>query len=143
MIHRLPAFKADQLQLEAHQIPYGRVRFYSYANSFIGYNVSVHVPQLKLSELRPGMENVELIVELISLEEPRKVTTYSGLEHTLVEGLVKDGSGSMKLTVWNEKIEELEGIEAGDTLKLVDCFVTSFKGELSVNVGRDSGIQRQ
>jgi len=35
------------------------------------------------------MENVELMVELISIEEPRKVTTYSGLEHTLVEGLVK------------------------------------------------------
>jgi replication factor A1 len=98
---------------------------------------------LKLSELRPGMENVELMVELISIEEPRKVTTYSGLEHTLVEGLVKDGSGSMGLTVWNEKIEELQGIEAGNTLKLVDCFITSYKGELSVNVGRDSGIQRK
>jgi len=49
----------------------------------------------------------------------------------------------MGLTVWNEKIEELQGIEAGDTLRLVDCFITSFKGELSVNVGRDSGIQRQ
>ena len=96
-----------------------------------------------LSELRPGMENVELIVDLMSLEEPRKVITYSGLEHTLVEGLVKDGSGSMGLTVWNEMIEELEGIEAGDTLRLVDCFITSFKGELSVNVGRGSAIQRQ
>jgi replication factor A1 len=88
------------------------------------------------------MENVLLIVELISIGEPRQVTTYSGLEHTLVEGLVKDDSGSMGLTVWNEKIEELEGVEAGDTLKLVNCFVTSFKGELSVNVGRDSGINR-
>ncbi len=98
---------------------------------------------MMLSELRPGMENVDLMVELMSLEEPRKVTTYSGLEHTLVEGLVKDGSASMRLTVWNEKIEELEGIGAGDMLRLVDCFVTSFKGELSINVGRDSGIQRQ
>jgi ssDNA-binding replication factor A large subunit len=98
---------------------------------------------LKLSELRPGMENVELVVELISLEEPREVTTYSGLEHTLVEGLVKDGSGTMGLTVWNEKIEELEKVEAGDTLRLVGCFITSFKGELSVNVGRDSDIKRQ
>jgi len=98
---------------------------------------------VKLSELRPGMENVELIVELISVEEPRKVTTYSGLEHTLVEGVVKDSSGIMGLTVWNEKIEELEGIEAGDKLRLVDCFITSYKGELSVNVGRDSGVQRQ
>jgi len=89
------------------------------------------------------MENVELVVELISLEEPREVKTYSGLEHTLVEGIVSDGSGEMGLTVWNEKIEELEGIEAGDALRLVGCFITSFKGELSVNVGRDSGINRQ
>lgn len=97
---------------------------------------------MKLSELRPGMEEVELVVELISLEEPREVTTYSGLEHTLVEGVVRDESGSMGLTVWNEKIEELEGLEAGDKLRLVGCFITSFKGELSVNVGRDSAIQR-
>jgi ssDNA-binding replication factor A large subunit len=89
------------------------------------------------------MEDVELVVELISLEEPREVKTYSGLEHTLVEGIVSDGSGEMGLTVWNEKIEELEGIEAGDALRLVGCFITSFKGELSVNVGRDSGINRQ
>jgi ssDNA-binding replication factor A large subunit len=89
------------------------------------------------------MEDVELVVELISLEEPREVKTYSGLEHTLVEGIVSDGSGEMGLTVWNEKIEELKGIEAGDTLRLAGCFITSFKGELSVNIGRDSGINRQ
>jgi len=89
------------------------------------------------------MEEVELIVELTSLEEPREVITYSGLEHTLVEGVVSDGSGKMGLTVWNEKIEELEGIEAGDTLRLVGCFITSFKGDLSVNIGRDSFIHKQ
>ena len=89
------------------------------------------------------MENVELVVELISLEEPREVKTYSGMEHILVEGTVSDCSGEMRLTVWNEKIEELEGIKVRDTLKLVGCFITSFKGELSINVGRESGINRQ
>ena len=98
---------------------------------------------MKLSELRPGMEDVELEVELMSLEESREVTTYSGLEHTLVEGVVSDGSTEMGLTIWNEKIEELQGIEAGDALRLVGCFITSFKGELSVNVGRDSFIHKQ
>jgi ssDNA-binding replication factor A large subunit len=89
------------------------------------------------------MEDVELVVELMSLEKPREVTTYSGLEHTLVGGIVSDGSGEMELTVWNEKIEELEGIEVGDTLRLVGCFITSFKGDLSVNIGRDSSIRKQ
>ena len=97
---------------------------------------------MKLIELRPGMENVSLEVELINLEEPRVVETYTGMKHTILEGVVRDASGSMGLTVWNEKIEEFD-IKVGEILKLSGVFVTSYKGELSVNLGRDSGVTRQ
>jgi len=98
---------------------------------------------MKLSELRPGMENLDLDLELVSLEEPREVETHTGVKHRLVEGRVRDASGSMSLTVWNEKIAELEGVRPGDALRLVDVFVTSYKRELSVNVGRDSSIEKR
>jgi len=93
-----------------------------------------------LGGLRPGMEHVDATVRLLSLEEPREVLTSYGVTHVLVEGEVEDESGRMRLTIWNEKIQELEGIEVGSLVDLGDCFVTSFKGELSINVGRDSGI---
>ena len=48
---------------------------------------------MKLNELRPGMENLELEVDIISIGEPREVETYSGLKHTLVEGEVRVGIG--------------------------------------------------
>lgn len=95
---------------------------------------------MKLNELRPGMEKVELRVEILSLKEPRQVKTNSGLTHTLVEGEIEDGTRKMGFTVWNEKIEQLEGIEVGETVDLLNCFITSFRGVLSVNVGRDSVI---
>ncbi|OGD44367.1 hypothetical protein A3K69_07730 [Candidatus Bathyarchaeota archaeon RBG_16_57_9] len=98
---------------------------------------------MKLSELRPGMENVDLDLELVSLDDPREVETYTGVKHRLVEGVVRDASGSMSLTVWNEKIAELNSVKLGDTLRLVGMFVTSYKGELSVNVGRDSSIAKR
>ncbi len=98
---------------------------------------------MKLDELRPGMENIELHVELLGLEEPREVETYSGHKHTLVEGRVRDDTGEMNLTVWNEKIDELVGLNPGDDLVLGDCFISSFKGVLSVNVGRESSIKKQ
>jgi ssDNA-binding replication factor A large subunit len=88
------------------------------------------------------MEHIDLVVELIELREPREVETNYGVTHTLVEGTVDDGSDQMGFTVWNEKIELLEGIEVGDRLALEDCFITSFKGDLSVNVGRDSDIKK-
>ena len=93
-----------------------------------------------LGDLRPGMEHVDATVRLLSLEEPREVLTSYGVTHVLVEGEVEDESGRMRLTVWNEKIQELEGKKVGSLVDLKDCFVTSFKGELSINVGRDSEI---
>ena len=98
---------------------------------------------MKLNELRPGMENIELSVELLSVGEPREVETYTGLKHTLVEGEVKDDTDSMGLTIWNESISELEKVKPGDDIKLINCFITSFKGVLSVNVGRESKIEKQ
>lgn len=97
---------------------------------------------MKLNELRPGMENLELTVDLISVGEPREVETYSGLKHTLVEGEIKDDTMSMGLTVWNDTIEELKKVKPGDKVKLVNCFITSFKGVLSVNIGRESTIEK-
>ena len=98
---------------------------------------------MKLNELRPGMENLELWVEILSIGEPREVETYSGLKHTLVECEVKDDTASMGLTFWNDTIEELKKVKPGDSVKLINCFITSFKGVLSVNIGRESTIEPQ
>jgi replication factor A1 len=95
-----------------------------------------------LSELRPGMENVDLKITLMKLEEERIVFTHSGFKHRIVEGKIKDQSISMNLTVWNEKIEDLKGIAHGDDLILINCFISSFKGVLSVNVGKNSVIKK-
>jgi replication factor A1 len=95
---------------------------------------------VKLKDLRPGMEHVDIQVRLVGLEEPRKFETNYGVTHVLVEGQVEDDSGGMRLTVWNEKIEQIDGVNVGDTVELKDCFITSFKGVLSINVGRDSEI---
>ena len=87
------------------------------------------------------MEDVTLIVKILRLDEPREITTNYGFTHRILDGQVEDDTGFMSLTVWNEQIEKFEKIELGQTLKLVDCFISSFKGELSVNVGRESNVE--
>jgi len=95
---------------------------------------------MKLKDLRPGMEGVDLRMELLRLDDPRQVTTNYGVTHTLVEGEVEDETGKMDLTVWNEQIKRLSGLKVGDVFEVKNCFITSFQGVLSVNVGRDSEI---
>ena len=98
------------------------------------------VTSVNIKDLRPGMEGVDLKVSILRLEEKREVTTHSGITHVLVEGEVEGDSGRIRLTVWNESIEQLMNVNLGDRLELKNCFITSFKGVLSVNVGRDSEV---
>jgi len=93
---------------------------------------------LKLTELRPGMENIPLQVRIVSLEEVREITTSYGFTHKILDGEVEDETRKMELTVWNEKIESFNEMKPGDKVTLENCFITSYKGVLSVNVGRES-----
>jgi len=97
---------------------------------------------LRLADLRPGMEHLDFRVRVTKLKETRKIKTYSGLEHSLAEGEVTDDSSNVPFTVWNEKISELEGIKIEDLIEMKNCFITSFKGVIQINVGRDSNIMK-
>ncbi len=97
---------------------------------------------VKISDLRPGMDHLNLRVKVTSLKEVRTVKTYTGLEHSLLEGEVSDGEGTIGFVVWNEKIDLFSGLRVGDTVEMTNAFVTSFRGILQVNVGRDSDAKK-
>jgi ssDNA-binding replication factor A large subunit len=73
---------------------------------------------MKVSELRPGMEHVDISVRLKSLNEPREVLTNYGVTHNLVDGVVEDETGRIGVTFWNEKLELLKGVEEGSLVEL-------------------------
>ena len=94
----------------------------------------------KIAELRPGMEHLNFKVKVSKKNVVRKVKTFTGTEHMILEGEISDGESSISFAAWNEKIELFRDIAPGDTVNLTDCFVTSYKRILQVNVGRDSNV---
>ncbi len=84
------------------------------------------------------MEHLDFKVKMSKIIGIRNVKTFSGVEHRIFEGVLENESGSIGFAVWNEKIELFTNLSAGDNIELRDCFITSFKGVLQVNVGRDS-----
>jgi hypothetical protein len=95
-----------------------------------------------LGELRPGMEHLNFRVKIVKKNMVRKVKTFTGVVHSILEGEISDGETSLSFAVWNEKIELFDSIYSGDTIELTECFVSSFKGVLQVNVGRDSNAKK-
>ncbi len=97
---------------------------------------------IKLTDLRPGMEHINLKLKVLKIIGKRQVKTYSGLEHSILEGEATDGFSNIPFAVWNEKIISFDDIHTGDLIEISDCFITSFKGILQINIGRTSSVRK-
>ena len=89
---------------------------------------------MRISELTDGARNVDLDeVECISFGEPREGTTRYGDPYKVIEATIKDDTGEIKLTLWNEDIEK---VRVGTKLKIGNGYTNSFLGEVKLNIGR-------
>lgn len=79
------------------------------------------------------MSHVSAKVRVVSTAEVQRITTGSGIEHDVQELKVEDESGSITLVLWDDRIIPLK---AGDLLQIENGFVTSFKGDWRINVGK-------
>lgn len=88
---------------------------------------------MNIRDLKPGMNHVDISVRVLSISEPKQITTGTGIEHEILEAKVEDETGSIALVLWDEKIIP---IQVEDALQIENGFVTSFKGEWRINVGK-------
>jgi len=95
---------------------------------------------LNVKDLRPGMSHVNIALMVLDRVEPKQVVTSAGVDHEIVELEAGDNSGSIKLVLWDEKI--IPELRKGDTVKIENGFVTSFKGSWRINVGRYGTIAK-
>ena len=89
---------------------------------------------MKIKELKDGMKRVEVEAKVVSKEPTREVLSrYKDVVHRVANASVNDGTGTIKLTLWNNQIEQ---VKQNDTIKIVNGYITSFRGEIQLNVGR-------
>ena len=89
---------------------------------------------MKIKDLRDGMKRIEVEATVIDKTGPREVMSrYKDVVHRVANATVSDDSGSIKLTLWNEQIDQ---VNVNDKIRIENGYVTSFRGEIQLNVGR-------
>jgi replication factor A1 len=87
-----------------------------------------------IKDLADGMKRVNVEGQVVEKGDPREVKSrYKDETYRIVDAVIADESGSIKLTLWNEQIEQ---VNVGDKVKIENGYVTSFKGETQLNVGK-------
>ena len=89
---------------------------------------------MKIIELRNGMKNVSIEAKVVEKSEPREVMSrFKDETYRVATAMISDGSGTIKLTLWNEQINQ---VNINDRVKVEKGYVTSFKGEIQLNIGK-------
>jgi replication factor A1 len=85
------------------------------------------------------MGSVSVKVTASNISKSKEVMSGKGIKHEILEVEIKDETGTMTLVLWDDKIIPLN---VGDTLQIENGFVTSFKGEWRINVGKYGEIAK-
>jgi len=79
------------------------------------------------------MRKVEVEGEITDKSETRTVTLRTGGQANVADYTLNDETGSIKLTLWEEQIEQ---VNVGSKVKIENGYTNSFRGEVRLNVGR-------
>ncbi len=92
---------------------------------------------MKISELEPRQGKVDIEAEVVSIDEPRTFNKF-GKEGRVANATIKDDSGEMKLTLWNDDIDK---VKVGSKIKITNGYVNEFQGEKQLTAGKLGKIE--
>ena len=91
----------------------------------------------QIKDLRVGMKKVNLKVQVVEISEPKVVVTKFGNHASVANAIVTDGTGKIKLCLWNDQIES---VSAGDTIQIENARVSAFRNERQMRVGKNGAL---
>ena len=85
-----------------------------------------------IAELQDGMKRVNVTAKVMEKSEAHPVNTGTGsIETCYVQ--IADESGRIKLSLWGEQVQR---VNVTDNVTVENGYVSSYKGELQLNVGK-------
>ena len=90
--------------------------------------------EAKVGELTPQSRAVNVTAKVVSKSEIRDIPMgRDGSAHKVCDALVGDETGAIYLTLWDDNIEK---VNENDTLRVENGYVTLFKGNMRLNIGK-------
>jgi len=94
-------------------------------------------PSLKIGELKPGIENVNVRGRVLSVTPSRTIQTKSGLR-TISEAVIGDETGRVKVTLWGKHAGTLK---EGEVVEITNAWTSAYKGEVQINVSSKTELK--
>jgi len=88
---------------------------------------------LKIKDLSIGSARVKVEGKVVNKSEPKTIKLWDGRDANVADAVLEDESGSIILTLWNDQIDM---VNVGDKVQIINGYVSNFKKEKRLNLGR-------
>jgi len=88
---------------------------------------------LKVLDLKDGQRRVDISGEITAMPESRTVSLRTGGIALVCDATFRDGSDAIKLSLWDDQIKQCK---VGALIKIKNGYVTTYRGEKSLNIGK-------
>jgi len=85
-----------------------------------------------IKDLVARMGKVDLEASVVDKSEAREFNKF-GKAGKVCNAKIKDASGSVTLTLWNEQVDQ---VHVGDRIKITNGYVGEWQGELQLSTGK-------
>jgi replication factor A1 len=92
---------------------------------------------MPIKDLQPKQGNAEVEAVVIDKKEIREFNKF-GKSGRVCNATIKDSTGKMALTLWNEQIDQ---VKVGDRIKVTNGYVNEWQGEMQLSTGRFGKIE--
>jgi len=90
--------------------------------------------EAKVGDLTPQSKAVNVTAKVVSKTEVREIPMgRDGSAHKVSDALIGDETGVVYLTLWDDNIEK---VNEADTVRIENGYVTLFKGNIRLNIGK-------
>lgn len=87
---------------------------------------------MEIKDLQPRQGSVEVVGEVTEKGEIREFEKF-GKAGRVCNAKIKDATGEIKLSLWNEQIEQ---VNVGDTVHITNGYVNEWQGEMQLTTGK-------
>jgi replication factor A1 len=87
---------------------------------------------MAIKDLQARQGNVDIVVEVVDVSQPREFTKF-GKTGRVATATVKDETGNLKLSLWNDEIDKVRN---GSRIHISNGYVNEYQGELQLTAGR-------
>jgi len=99
-------------------------------------------PTTKISSIRPGDIDLTVVARLAAKGLVADFRRQSGEGGKVANVIIRDETGSIRLSLWDEKVDILSDLSVGDLLLVEGAYAKENKGRTDLSLGRSGEITR-